>query len=96
MSKISLVTIIGISLLLAACAKETVYVDHEFGMATQDAFNQQIIHKDYAHAGKKVEGLPGINAEPIMNTYQQTFTEGFTREDFDISSFGVSSGSSGN
>ena len=94
MSKLSLVIILGFSLLLAACSKEAVYIDHEFGMATQDAFTRQIINQDYAHAGKKVEGLPGIHAEPIMDTYQRTFSEGFTREDFDVSSFGVSSGSS--
>lgn len=77
------------SILLAACAREAVYVDHEFGKATNDAFDRQIIHKDYAHAGKSADGLAGIHAEAIMNTYQKTFSEGFTKENIDVYSVGV-------
>ena len=73
------------SLLLTACAMEAPYVDHEYGMATRDAFERQILNKDYHHADKEVKGLPGIHAENVMRTYHETFTEGFTRQDIDIS-----------
>ena len=76
------------SLLLTACAMEAPYVDHEYGAATRDAFERQIVNKDYRHAGKEVKGLSGIHAENVMQTYHETFTEGFTREDIDISSVG--------
>lgn len=88
MRPISFIALVLFSLFLTACAREAVYVDHEFGKASQDAFDRQIIHKDYAHAGKPVEGMAGIHAEPIMNTYQKTFSEGFTREDIDITQTG--------
>lgn len=88
MRMITLTAIIGLSLLMTACVSEAPYVDHEFGMATKDAFDRHIVHKDYAHAGKPVEGLAGIHAEPVMNTYQKTFSEGFTKEDFDITEVG--------
>lgn len=92
MRQITLIIILaGLSLLLGGCSKEALYVDHEFGMATNDAFDRQIIHKDYVHAGKPVEGMAGIHAEPIMNTYQKTFSEGFAKEDINTSSSGTGS-----
>jgi hypothetical protein len=89
MSQISFIALVIGALLLAGCAREAVYADHEFGMANRDAFDRQIINKDYAHAGKPVEGMAGIHAEPIMNTYQKTFSEGFTKEDIDITQVGL-------
>ena len=77
--------------LLAGCAsfEEAYYVDREFGMANNDAFDRQIVHKDYKYAGEPVNDLSGIHAEPIMETYQGTFSEGFTSEDIDISETGT-------
>lgn len=88
-SFILLLVIFALLLMLTACAREAAYVDHEFGMATNDAFARQIIHKDYAHASKSADGLAGIHAEAMMNTYQKTFSEGFTKEDIDVYSVGV-------
>ena len=70
------------ALLLTGCAQEAVYADREHGMATRDAFDQQIAHKDYKHANKSEEHLDGIYAESIMGVYQGSFSEGFTGESF--------------
>lgn len=84
----SLLIWIATGLLLTACAMEAPYVDHEYGTATRDAFDRQIVYKDYRYADKKVESLPGIHAENVMQTYHGTFSEGFTKEDIDITSVG--------
>ena len=75
-------------LLLAGCAQDARYTDQEFGLANQDAFDRQIVYKDYRYADRKVEGLDGIHAESIMETYHETFTEGFTSETVDITTTG--------
>ena len=74
------------SLALSGCAREAWYADREIGMASGDAFDQQIVHKDYKYAGKPVEGLDAIYAEHIMGKYLDTYQEGFTKEPIDISS----------
>lgn len=81
--------VVGFLLVGCAAMEDAYYVDREFGMATTDAFDRQIIHKDYAHAGKSVEGLPALHAESIMQTYHNTFTEGFTKETFEIFDVGT-------
>ena len=53
------ILIIVSGLLLGGCAKEASYVDYEHGMAQNDAFDRQIVHKDYVHANKPTEGLMG-------------------------------------
>lgn len=68
------------AVLISGCAQEAIYADQEYGKATQDAFDQQIVHKDYKHANKTEEHLDGIHAEPIMGVYQGSFGEGFTGE----------------
>ena len=79
-------------LFLSGCAREAYYADHEYGIASRDAFDQQIVNKDYKHANKPVEGMDGIYAEHVMGTYLDTFTQGFTKEAIDISEIGVISG----
>jgi len=80
--------IMASGLLLAGCVAEAPYIDKEFGMATRDAFDSQIVHKDGQYADKSVEGMPGIHAEKVMETYHETFSEGFTQEDVDITQTG--------
>ncbi len=70
---------------LAGCAQEAFYADREYSTATTDAFDRQIVHKDYVHAGKTSDAMEGIHAEPIMEMYHDSFSEGFTQESIDIS-----------
>ena len=64
----------------AGCAQEAYYVDQEFGIATMDAFDRQVVHKDYAHADKSVDGMEGLHAEPTMQMYHDSFGDGFTQQ----------------
>jgi uncharacterized protein YceK len=77
-------------LLLAGCAsfEEAYYTDREHGKASTDAFDRMIVNKEDQHAGKTPEGLDGIHAEPIMGSYNRTFSQSFTRESIDISAVG--------
>jgi hypothetical protein len=75
----------ALCLMLSGCAHDAYYSDREHGMATRDAFDQMIVHKDYKYAGKPVEGMDAIYAEHIMGKYLDTFQEGFSKEDIDIS-----------
>lgn len=81
--------IIVAALFVSGCAKEAYYVDHEYGMASTDAFDRQIVHKDYKYATKPVEGMAGIHAESIMDTYHGTFSDSFTKESIDITQTGA-------
>ncbi len=53
--------------------QDAYYVDHEFGVAQNDAIEQQIAHKDYKYAQEGPADMPGIHAEKIMDTYQDSF-----------------------
>lgn len=77
-------------LFLGGCARDAYYADHEFGAASRDAFDQQIVNKDYKYAGMPVEGMDGIFAENIMGKHLDTFKEKSTKEDFDITETGLS------
>lgn len=87
MKSVCLLVLAG--MLLAGCAHEAYYVDHEYGMAQNDAFDRQIVHKDYPHADKATEGLEGIHAESIMQTYHETFQDSFSDEDIDVTATGA-------
>ena len=75
--------------MVSGCAETAYYADREHGVASNDAFDQQIVHKDYKYANKPVEGMDAIYAEEIMSTYLDTFSEGFTSEDIDITATGI-------
>ena len=77
--------------ILVGCVDNAYYADREYGAASTDAFDRQIIYKDYRHAGNSVSGLPALHAEPIMETYHSTFSEGFTKESIDINTVGSES-----
>lgn len=66
------------AIFLSGCAQEAYYADQEYGLATMDAFDQQIVHKDYKHADKSVDGMDGLHSEPTMEMYHDSFGEGFT------------------
>lgn len=78
------------ALFIGGCAHEALYADREHGVASQDAFDQQIVNKDYKYAQKPVEKMDGIYAEHVMGEYLGTFTQGFTKEIVDIGQTGVS------
>ena len=84
-----LLLIIVATLFLSGCSKEAVYVDHEYGMATMDALDRQVVHKDYRYANQPVEGMDAIHAEPVMEAYHETFSESFSKEDIDVTQTGA-------
>lgn len=69
---------------LTGCTKEAYYADREYGVASTDAFDRQIVHKDYVHASKTDDKMDGLHAEPIMGMYHGSFGEGFTQESISI------------
>ena len=75
--------------MVSGCAETAYYADREHGIASSDAFDRQVVHKDYKFAGKPVEGMDAIYAEHIMGKYLDTFQEGFTKEDIQITETGV-------
>jgi len=68
--------IIAVLLGLGGCAsfQEAYIYDHEFGKASQMAWESQIAHPE-AHETKTPEGLAGITAEELMGVYNDTFGE---------------------
>lgn len=84
--------VLAFGLILGGCAQTAYYADREHGIASSDAFDQQIVHKDYKYADKPVEGLDAIYAEHIMGKYLDTYQEGFTKEIIDITTQSQGSG----
>ena len=76
------------TVVLAGCAQEAYYADREYGVASMDAYDRQIVHKDYVHADKTVDSMEGLHAEPTMEMYHSSFGEGFTQESIDTLSPG--------
>ena len=70
------------TIFMTGCAQEAYYADQEYGIASMDAYDQQIVHKDYVHANKDVNGMEGLHAEPTMEMYHDSFGQGFT--DLDV------------
>ena len=79
-------------MLLAGCAQEFTYVDQEWGKAQRASWAKQVANPDYKYAGSSPSGLEGINAEEVMNGYNQTFTEKTTETN--VFEFGVTSSAS--
>ena len=77
------------TVVLTGCARDAYYADHEYGLASMDAIDKQIVHKDYAYADKTADGMEGIYAEPTMGLYYDSFGEGFTQETINTSSPGT-------
>lgn len=74
---------------LTGCTQMAYYADREYGIASMDAYDRQIVHKDYIHANKTDDGMEGIHAEPTMEMYHSSFGEGFTQESIDTLSPGA-------
>jgi hypothetical protein len=66
-----------IIVLLTGCAsfEEAYEIDREFGKAQLAAWEKQLVHPDKPYASKTPEGLEGINAEGVMDVYNNTFSE---------------------
>ena len=77
-----LILIFVATIFMTGCAQEAYYADREHGIASMDAYDQQIVHKDYVHADKDVNGMEGLHAEPTMEMYHDSFGQGFT--DLDV------------
>jgi hypothetical protein len=62
-------------MLLAGCAtmEEAYYVDREFGLAQQAAWDNQVAYPDYRYVAKTPETTEGVSAEEIMNVHNKTF-----------------------
>ena len=89
MKYITLPLVLALGLILGGCAETAYYADREHGIASSDAFDQQVVHKDYKYVGKPVEGMDAIYSENIMGRYLETFKEGFTKEDIQITETGL-------
>lgn len=76
-----------LGLFLGGCAHEAAYVDKEHGLASNAAFDQQIVNKDYKYADKAVVGMEALHSENIMGKYSETYKDGFTKEKFGLGSF---------
>lgn len=76
-----LVLVFAATMFMMGCAQEAYYADHEYGAASKDAYDRQIVHKDYIHADKEVKDMEGLHAEPTMQMYHDSFGEGFSQED---------------
>ncbi|HXV20874.1 MAG TPA: hypothetical protein VD811_07805 [Desulfuromonadales bacterium] len=63
--------------LLAGCAstEEAYYLDREFGLAQQAAWDNQVAYPDYRHVAKTPETTEGIAAEKIMDASNKNFAE---------------------
>jgi hypothetical protein len=72
-----LVFIVACMTLLGGCAsfKEAYYLDREFGMASQAAWDKQVAYPDYRYAAKVPETTEGITAEGIMDVHNASFGE---------------------
>ena len=77
------------TVVLTGCAHEAYYADNEYGIASMDAYDRQIVHKDYVHADKTADSMDGLHAESTMEMYHSSFGEGFTQETIDTSSPGT-------
>lgn len=86
----ALAYIIAASLLLAGCAslEEAYYVDREIGQAQMATWDKQVAFPDYRHVAKLPEVTEGIDAEEIMNIYNETYSEEPTEERINIMGFG--------
>ena len=80
----TILLIFCLSFIFLGCANDAYYADREFGIASGDAFDRQIAHKDYIYANKPVEGMAGIHAEPTMEMYHDSFGKGFTQESIEV------------
>ena len=77
-----LILIFVTTIFITGCAHEVDYADREYGIASMDAYDQQITHKDYIHADKEVKDMEGLHVEPTMQMYHDSFGQGFT--DLDV------------
>ena len=70
-----LILIFVATIFMTGCAQEAYYADQEYGIASMDAYDQQIVHKDYVHADKDVNGMEGLHAEPTMEMFGKQVME---------------------
>jgi hypothetical protein len=84
-----LACIITVMALLAGCAslEEAYYVDREYGLAQQAAWDNQVAYPDYRYAAKTPVTMDGITAEEIMNVSNETYSE--KPEQVEVFQFGL-------
>jgi hypothetical protein len=63
----------AILLLLSGCSAP--YLDQEFGRATKETLDQQIVHTNNPHEGEIPTSIEGISAEELMNAYNSSFSK---------------------
>jgi hypothetical protein len=79
----------ALAILFSGCS--AVYTDKELGKAQTISYDSQIAYPDYRYAEKTPNTLEGIFAEDVMQGYSESFTEGFSKQEIDITSTGIES-----
>ena len=67
-------------LFITGCAsmkemEEAYAIDREFGRAQMESWDKMIAYPDSPYSDKTPEGLAGINAEPAMGVYQNSYAK---------------------
>ena len=82
-----LIILVPVAMLFSGCS--AAYTDKEFGKAQMLSFDSQIAYPDYRYAQSVPNELEGILAEEVMRGYFQSFKQGFSKQDIDITSTGI-------
>lgn len=84
------VILVPVAMVISGCS--TLYTDREFGKAQAISYDKQIAYPDYRFAQKTPSGLEGILAEEVMQKYSGSYSEGFSKQEIDITSTGLETG----
>lgn len=80
-----------LGLTLAGCTSYP-NLDREFGQATRTSLKRQVAFPADSHVRKVPEGMGGISAEEVMDTYNQTYAEKWQKTDAYSFQFGPGNG----
>lgn len=83
------IILVPAAMLFSGCS--AAYTDKEFGKAQMLSFDSQIAYPDDRYAQSMPDALEGILAEEVMRGYFQSFKQGFSKQDIDITSTGIDS-----
>jgi len=83
------VILIPLTMIFSGCS--ALYTDREFGKAQMISADRQIAYPDYRYAQETPNTLEGILAEDVMQGYSESFKEGFSKQEIDITSTGLES-----
>jgi len=81
------IMLVALAMISSGCS--ALYTDKEIGKAQMGSYDKQIAHPDYRFAQKIPNTMEGIVAEEVMQTYSESFQQGFSKQDIDITSTGL-------